>query len=148
MNTLSKICFPILFLLIGCDNEPESDLITWQNNYNKWQSNNMVSYEFNFRASCFCIDEWVREVRVSVNNDTIKSVLFADDNLPPQKLVPEQWHTINALFDLSKTAVEEAHQFEIKYDNAYGNPSEISIDWNLQTADDEVTFYITNMKKN
>ena len=108
----------------------------------------MVSYEFNFRASCFCIDEWVREVLVSVNNDTIKSVLFADDNLPPQKLVPEQWHTINALFDLSKTAVEEAHQFEIKYDNAYGNPSEISIDWNLQTADDEVTFYITNMKKN
>lgn len=108
----------------------------------------MTQYSFNFRASCFCIDEWVREVHVSVSNDSITSVLFTDNNLPPQKLQPEQWHTINVLFDLSKAAIEEAHQFEINYDDKYGNPSKISIDWNLQTADDEVTFFIKNVKKN
>ncbi|MDP6340127.1 MAG: DUF6174 domain-containing protein [Candidatus Marinimicrobia bacterium] len=146
---MKNILYALLFLLfIGCTNEPDSDLITWQKNWNKWDSMNMTHYDFNFRASCFCLDEWVREVHVSVSNDSIKSVLFTDNNLPPQELAPEQWHTIDALFELSKTCIEEAHQYEIKYDDTYGNPSEISIDWNLQTADDEVVFFIKNVKKN
>lgn len=148
MNKLSKICFPILYLIIGCDNEPESNIITWQSNYNKWLTKNMVNYEFNFRASCFCIDEWVREVKITVINDTVKSVLFTDNNLPPQELGIEQWPTINSLFYLSKAALEEAELYEFKYDNTYGNPREISIDWNSQIADDEVVFFIANVKKN
>jgi len=132
---------------MGCDNEPDSDLITWQNNLNKWNSKNMTQYEFDFRASCLCIDEWVREVHVSVSNDSIKSVIFVDDSLPPKKLKPGQWYTINTLFDISKTTIEEADKFEIKYDDTYGNPVEISIDWDLMTADDEVTFFIKNVKR-
>ena len=147
MNKLSKICFPILFLIIGCDNVPESGDITWQSNYNKWLSRNMVNYEFNFHASCFCIEELVREVKIIISKDTIKSVLFTENNLPPQELDNEQWHTINSLFDLSKVALEEAELYEFKYDNTYGNPREISIDWNIQTADDEVVFVIANVKK-
>jgi hypothetical protein len=68
----------------------------------------MVNYEFNFHASCFCIVEWVREIKNTVSNDTIKAVLFTDNNLPPQELGNEQWRTINSLFDLSKAALEEA----------------------------------------
>ncbi len=68
-----KICFSILLflLLLSCDNEPDSDLIAWQKNWNKWESMNMNHYVYNFRASCYCIDEWVREVEVAVINDSV-----------------------------------------------------------------------------
>lgn len=108
---------------------------------------NMTQYGFDFRASCECIDEWVREVHVSVSNDSIKSVIFTDDSLPPKELQAYHWHTINTLFDISKSVIEEADQFEIQYEDTYGNPKEISFDWDLKAADDEVTFYVKNVKK-
>ncbi len=143
-----KIIFSILsfLLLLSCDNEPDSDLITWQKNWNKWESMNMTHYVYNFRASCYCIDEWVREVSVTVNNDSIISILFTDDGEPPQILQISDWHTINSLFDLSKAIIEEAAKFKLEYDKTYGNPTLISVDWNSQAVDDEAIFYINNVQ--
>lgn len=143
-----KIFFSILsfLLLLSCDNEPDSNLITWQKNWNKWESMNMTHYVYNFRASCYCIDEWVREVSVTVNNDSIISILFTDDGEPPQILQISDWHTINSLFDLSKAIIEEAAKFKLEYDKTYGNPTLISVDWNSQAVDDEAIFYINNVQ--
>ena len=143
-----KIFFSFLsfLILLSCDSEPDSDLITWQKNWNKWESMNMTHYVYNFRASCYCIDEWVREVSVTVNNDSIISILFTDDGEPPQILQISDWHTINSLFDLSKTIIEEAAKFKLEYDKTYGNPTLISVDWNSQAVDDEAIFYINNVQ--
>ena len=143
-----KILFSFLsfLILLSCDNEPDSDLITWQKNWNKWESMNMTHYVYNFRASCYCIDEWVRGASVTVNNDSVISLLFTDDGKPPQILQISDWHTINSLFDLSKTIIEEADKFKLEYDKTYGNPTLISVDWNSQAIDDEVIFYINNVQ--
>ena len=142
------IYISLLFALFSCDNKPDSDLITWQKNWNKWESMNMTHYGYNFRASCYCIDEWVREVSVTVNNDSVISILFTDDGEPPQILQISNWHTINSLFDLSKTIIEEAAKFKLEYDKTYGNPTLISVDWDFEIADDEFTFYLSNIKNN
>ena len=146
MRSLSVLSICLCFH-IACTNEPDSDLIIWQNNWNKWQSMDMTKYSFGFRASCNCIDEWVREVNVSVSNDTITSVFFIDDSLPPIKLQFDQWHTINALFDFSKSFIEQAYQYDIQYDNTYGNPTLMLVDWDSDIADDEVTFFVNNVIK-
>jgi len=109
---------------------------------------NMNHYVYNFRASCYCIDEWVREVSVTVNNDSVISILFTDDGEPPQILQISNWHTINSLFDLSNTIIEEAAEFKLEYDKTYGNPTLISVDWDFEIADDEFTFYLSNIKNN
>jgi hypothetical protein len=109
---------------------------------------NMTHYVYNFRASCYCIDEWVREVSVTVNNDSVISLIFTDDGEPPQILQISDWHTINSLFDLSKTIIEEAAEFKLEYDKTYGNPTLISVDWDFEIADDEFTFYLSNVKNN
>ncbi len=142
------IYISLLFALLSCDNEPDSDLITWQNNWNKWESMNMTHYVYNFRASCYCIDEWVREVSVTVNNDSVISLIFTDDGEPPPILQISDCHTINSLFDLSKTIIEEAAEFKLEYDKTYGNPTLISVDWDFEIADDEFTFYLSNVKNN
>ena len=142
------IYISLLFALFSCDNKPDSDLITWQKNWNKWESMNMTHYGYNFRASCYCIDEWVREVSVTVNNDSVISILFTDDGEPPQILQISNWHTINSLFDLSKTIIEEAAKFQLEYDKTYGNPTLISVDWDFEIADDEFTFYLSTIKNN
>jgi len=145
-----KIFFFILsfLILLSCDNEPDSDLITWQKNWNKWESMNMNHYVYNFRASCYCIDEWVREVEVAVINDSVTSVIFTDTRESPETLIISDWQTINSLFDLSKTIIEEAAKFKLEYDKTYGNPTLISVDWDFEIADDEFTFYLSNIKNN
>ena len=109
---------------------------------------NMNHYVYNFRASCYCIDEWVREVSVTVNNNSVISVLFTNDGEPPQTLQISDWHTINSLFDLSKTIIEDAAEFKLEYDKTYGNPTLISVDWDFEIADDEFTFFLSNVKNN
>ena len=77
-----------------------------------------------------------------------KVVVFTNNDLSPTTLSPNQWHTIDELFDIAKTAINEAHIYSIEYDNSpYGNPKIIDIDWAENTADDEVTFYINNVSK-
>jgi len=142
------IYISLLFALLSCDNEPDSDLITWQNNWNKWESMNMNHYVYNFRASCYCIDEWVREVSVTVNNNSVISVLFTNDGEPPQTLQISDWHTINSLFDLSKAIIEEAAEFKLEYDKTYGNPTLISVDWDFEIVDDEFIFNLSSVKNN
>ena len=142
------IYISLLFALLSCDNEPDSDLITWQNNWNKWESMNMNHYVYNFRASCYCIDEWVREVSVTVNNNSVISVLFTNDGEPPQTLQISDWHTINSLFDLSKAIIEEAAEFKLEYDRTYGNPTLISVDWDFEIVDDEFIFNLSSVKNN
>ena len=84
----------------------------------------------------------------TIDNDTISSVVFTKNDLSPTTLSPNQWHTIDELFDIAKTAINEAHIYSIEYDNSpYGNPKIIDIDWAENTADDEVTFYINNISK-
>ena len=141
-----KNMFIILSLLfISCDNEPDSDLIKWQKNWNTRNNNNLSDYSFNFKASCFCIDEWVSEVKVTVSSGNISKVILTKNNSSPTKLNPEQWFTIDQLFDYAKNALEDAYKYDIKYDTSFGYPKEISIDWSKDTADDEVIYYTENL---
>ena len=64
-----------------------------------------------------------------------------------KKLQFDQWHTINALFDFSKSFIEQAYQYDIQYDNTYGNPTLMLVDWDSDIADDEVTFFVNNVIK-
>ena len=135
-------------LMLSCDNEPDSDIITWQKNWNRWTNLNLNNYSYVFRASCYCINEWVTEAKVTITNDTISNVVFTKNDLSPTKLTPHQWHTIDELFYIAKTAINEAYMYSNEYDNSpYGNPKIIDIVWSENIADDEVTFFINDVSK-
>ena len=144
---IKKYAFIVFsILLLSCDNEPDSDIISWQKNWNKWNDLNLSNYSYVFRASCYCINEWVSEVKVTISNDTISNVVFTSNDLSPTTLKPNQWHTIDELFDIAKAAIDEAYTYKVEYNNAlFGHPTMIDIDWAENTADDEVTFFINNV---
>ena len=142
---IKNLIFFTFVFFISCDNEPDSDLIAWQKNWNTWNENELSDYSFNFRASCYCIDEWVSEVKVTVSSGNISKVILTKNNSSPTKLKPEQWFTIDQLFDYAKNALEQAYKYDIKYDASFGYPTEISIDWSEDTADDEVIYYSENL---
>ena len=142
---IKNLIFFTFVFFISCDNEPDSDLITWQKNWNTWNENKLSDYSFNFRASCYCIDEWVSEVKVTVSSGNISKVILTKNNSSPTKLKPEQWFTIDQLFDYAKNALEQAYKYDIKYDASFGYPTEIFIDWSEDTADDEVIYYSENL---
>ena len=133
------------FLFITCNNPPNSDLIEWQRNKTKWEKINLSAYFFNFRASCYCIDEWVKEVTITVTADTISSVVFIDNQQPPTQIKPNQWHTVDKLFDIAKSVLDEAYTFELEFDSKLGYPTLIAVDWLEDAVDDEVTYFASNL---
>ena len=54
----------LIFIILSCDNKPDSEIIKWRKNKNIWDNSSMINYSFDFSASCYCVDEWVREVNV------------------------------------------------------------------------------------
>lgn len=128
-----------------CDNPPDTDLIEWQRGKTKWDKLNSSSYTYNFRASCFCIEEWVKEVTITVTADTISSVVFTDNQQQPTQIKPYQWYTVDKLFDIAKTVLDEAYTYELEFDSELGYPTLISVDWLKDAVDDEVTYYASNL---
>ncbi|MGH1366263.1 MAG: DUF6174 domain-containing protein [Calditrichia bacterium] len=111
----------------------------------KWQSFNLSNYSYEFRASCFCFPEFNEWVSVTVKDDTISSVTILSTTEPPQELPLNNWFTIDDLFETVSTAVETADEFEISYNDEYGYPEVISVDYIEEAVDDEVTYNSINL---
>ena len=108
-----------------------------------WAEQAPASYTFVFRRSCFCASEFIRPVRIIVDGDTVVSAVFADDGTPietPLSEVP----TIPDLFDEIQSAIDGgADEIALTFDEAYGHPVTVSIDFLAQAIDDEMYFEVS-----
>ncbi len=135
----------LILFCISCDNPPDTDQIEWQRSKAKWDELNLSSYVYNFRANCFCIEEFVKDVTITVKSDTIFSVVFIDTQQPPTQIKPNRWYTIDQLFDKAKTVMDEADSYDLEFDPNLGYPTLISADWHKEAVDDEVSYYASDL---
>ncbi|MEZ4841510.1 MAG: DUF6174 domain-containing protein [Flavobacteriaceae bacterium] len=126
-------------ILFSCVSE---DLSEFEIAKNKWESANINSYKIKERISCFCVGilQWELEV---VNGEKIK-VTYDE----PEYSVGETYEdvlakakTIDDIFDFIES-IDKSNVafFNVEYDEEYGFPASISIDYNKNTIDDEI-FY-------
>lgn len=109
----------------------------------QWASESPATYSFVFRRSCFCGTEFVRAVRIVVADGTVVSAVFADDGSPIQTPLAEV-PTIPDLFDEIEAAIaSRADRMDVAYDEAYGYPVDVSIDFIEQAIDDEMFFQVS-----
>lgn len=107
-----------------------------------WAERAPLDYSFVFRRSCFCASEFIRPVRIIVDGETVVSAVFADDGMPietPLSEVP----TIPDLFDEIRSAIEEADEVTATFDEGYGHPLTVMIDFIEQAIDDEMYFEVS-----
>lgn len=105
-----------------------------------WRAHQIDSYSVEVRRMCFC--GWVGWVTITVEQGEIVSKEPLED--PPEyadflKYVPD----IDGLFEIIVEAEErDADTIDVEWDAQYGFPSEVFIDYEENTADEEQAFAV------
>ncbi|HEY0056450.1 MAG TPA: DUF6174 domain-containing protein [Pedobacter sp.] len=107
----------------------------------RWNASNISSYTFKLKPTCFCGNvEWhqitvVNKAITSIKNEKGQNIQFTDSNL----------RTVDGLFKyLQSSLAENPDQATIKYDQTYGFPTYINIDFKTRWADDEMRYDISD----
>lgn len=114
----------------------------------KWQENNLSNYIFTLDRYCFC-GGGPYPAKVVVKADTIFSVLDPDSQEPVSidstLTYTDIYPTIDDLFDLIQDAKDrDADRLDVRYDDRYGFPLDIDIDYSKEMVDEEMRYEITS----
>lgn len=120
--------------LWGYKDDPASDLAAARK---RWDENRPDTYRVTITQSCFCLDEVTEPRTVTVTGDEVTDV---DPPIPDDIGFELEPLTIGALFGILERAVVEADELNVTYNEAYGFPESIDIDWIEDAVDDEVSY--------
>lgn len=128
--------------MISCSSDDAVDLSENGKSREKWKAWKIENYSINEITQCYCagILEW----ELTVINGKKNKVLF-DETISlgsnTYDIVLKEAKTIDAVFDfienfdLSKVAV-----FSVLYNQKYGYPTNVYIDYDLSVVDDEIEY--------
>ena len=139
----------LLFLAIvltACSGFGKSD---FERNQQKWQDANISHYRFNLFIGCFCIFTQDMPLIIEVKDGEIVSMEYQSGNPIDEgnREFFSQYATIDRLFaELEADLGGEAEAVTVTYDATYGFPTEMSIDFIKQAADDELYFTVSGFE--
>jgi len=109
--------------------------------HQRWVARNLHTYAFTLQRSCFCAN--IHPLYVVVLNDRVSGVF----DLEVGEYVDLQFgETIEDLFTFIQNAIaHHAHIIRAEYDALGGFPAQIDYDGAAMTADDEVSFRISDV---
>ena len=137
----------IAALLIGCSGQAEEEqaastgLQSLQDNREKWAEADIGHYRFTYKRVCFCLPE--DNIVIEVEDGTVESAVYAESGqaVDPARLAELQ--SIEQLFDMIAEAfANNAHAVRAGYNDAYGYPFDVYIDYDQMIADEELGFQI------
>lgn len=100
------------------------------------------NYDFVYDLSCECDSEQDDPKLVLVRGGLVDSVTFLETGAPYEQ--GNVW-TINDLFDEIQKAIDEGRpQIDVDYNETYGFPTSIFIDYELNIADEEFIIAISD----
>lgn len=99
----------------------------------RWSASRPASYTYTFTPRCFCSSH---AVRVTLQNGTATSVVYADNGQPAAALDASRV-TVDELLSTIESAIQhDAHSVRATYDER-GVPVDAFIDYDANTADEE-----------
>ena len=110
----------------------------------RWEAHGSPFYRFTFQRSCFCAPAIIRPARIEVHNRVVVSAVDPDtgDPLDPPQ---EGFLTIDDLFDEIQEIIDlKADEIQASYDEDYGYPLNVVVDWITNAIDDEMSFQVTD----
>lgn len=126
-----------------------SDLQELTKNRQKWESLNLSQYSFQLDRSAFAPPESLRPIITTVYQSDFGTISginsrFADDGQPVPSDYPFTNRSVGSLFNIIEDAINSgAHDINVTYDEQLGYPTSISIDYDQQIADDELSLSIS-----
>ena len=104
----------------------------------RWASSGIDDYELTVRRLCFC--GFVEPVRVKVVDGAIVSRTVVSTGEPLSALYASYYPDVPGLFAIVEQATTNAHELDVEFDATYGFPTDVSIDWEENTVDEEVVY--------
>lgn len=132
--------------------EPKSEV---QQARDKWQAANISHYRFNLHISCFCVFTENMPLVIEVKDGAVVSMEYQNGNeIDPQLLdLFNRYTTIDKLFDGLEAGFDfegddqgPADKVTVTYDETYGFPTEITIDFVEEAIDDELYLTISGFE--
>ncbi len=117
----------------------------------KWTEAGITSYEFTFSRGCFCPVEYVGPYVATVTDGTVASATYNGVDLLEIELLRatsygERVLTVDEVFAEIARAILEADSMDVTYHPELGYPLSASIDWELQMADEEVYYTLSDLQ--
>jgi len=139
-----KILIPIILscFFISCSSDELSEEKSELNQARQiWNNAQIQNYSMDERVSCFCggLLEW----KVFVKNGIKEKVEYDESQAFGQSYddIFKQARTVEDVFDFIEGLLgKDLASLIIEYDQIYGYPSFVSIDYNENIADDEITY--------
>ena len=84
--------------------------------------------------------DYTKQFAVQVRNGTVDAAFVAEDGTPAKPDMLVNWlPTIDGIFDQIQSAIDRsAYSMTIRYNETYGYPESVSIDYNRMMADEEL----------
>lgn len=105
----------------------------------RWEEAGLDDYRLQLRFLCFCAEDVVAPVIVTVEDGVVAGVEWAEAQHPDAD-PPQERPTVDGLFEIARDAIANADAVRIEYDPRYGYPLTLAIDPDESVNDDEGTY--------
>lgn len=147
-KTLSTAQADLSVLGSGKTPDPQNSNASQQLQRSKqlWAKQKISNYRFTLRRSCFCLPKATEPVTIAVRRGKVTSLVAASNGQPANPEYFEQYNSIPKLFDIIQDAIaKKAHRISVTYHPTLGYPTQISIDYDKQIADEELSLTVNQL---
>lgn len=113
-----------------------------------WQAAGITTYDYSYQRVCECHPDIPADTIIAVRDGEIVGVRYArEDYLADVELPADRWQwfrTIDDLFALVESAQAQSALVRVTFDERYGYPSTIYIDYVADLVGDEVDMKVTS----
>ena len=109
-----------------------------------WTSSRAGDYSFVLAPMCFCPQDLLDPVRITVVNGVVASVTYVESGKTPEHDGFGRYVTIDDLFDTIQEAIDrKASQITVTYDPETGYPTDTRLDYVARMTDEEYMFTVS-----
>ena len=131
-------------LLVNDVDGQQADLLRAQS---RWERGLQGDYVYQTATKCFCMQEYVAPVDVTVIDGEVVSVVYATDAFTGEVPEAQRFTSVDGLFAFLQDAIDrDAVSINVTYDGKTGYPTSAFVDYSAQMADEEQGFTATNIR--
>lgn len=147
---MRKILFILLAaLLVGCASAVGQARGNSDNASENWQDANISHYRYELSIGCFCIFSQDMPLVIEVKDGEVVSLEYKNGNEIDEANMEtfQRYATIDKIIaEIEKAREEGADTVTVTYDETYGYPKDVAIDFEQQAADEEIYLTISNFE--
>ncbi len=143
-------CISVLVCLVlfGCESLSDDAAKSSQTEINQrqWLSYGQ-DYQFIFQQHCYCTEEYLKPMRIQVNQGVISTASYIESGEVVKEPVLKDLPTVNSVFE--KLLAEEtvaAESLIVEFDEKYHYPKSVKIDYSKRMADDEIYWLLSELE--